>query len=144
MVADPREYDAQDAAEAFDEDNLDDDDTGPNAHEFKTFEELPEVFDETARLGDGSADPRAYDEAEFEDGLVEDEDLEGDPLARSAGEQDPDGLKEVDSAADEVELEFRADIEGRRGAQGSAAHFESRAQLSDQDLRELGYQESED
>lgn len=140
MAGDPLDHDAQDSAEAFDEDNLDDDDTGPNAHEFKTFEELPDLFDATARLGDGSADGLAYDELEFKDGLVEDEDLESDPLA--AAGSDPDDPEESEAASDEVELEFTADVEGRAGAQGSAAHFELRAELSDADLQELGYQDS--
>jgi len=141
MVADPTEYDAQDAAEAFDEDNLDPDDTGPDAHEMKTFEELPEVLDVTTRQGD-DADGRAYDEAEFKDGLIDDDDLEDDPLAATAGE-DAYGDDESASADDEIELEFTPDVERMRGAQGSAAHFETRAELSDADLEKLGYRDGE-
>ena len=140
MVADPRDYDAQDTAEAFDEDNLDDDDTGPDAHEFKTFEELPDVFDETQRLGD-SGDGRAYDESEFREDLVDDEDLERDPLA-AVSTDDEDEL--TGSADDEVELEFTPDVERLRGAQGSAAHFETRRELSDADLKDLGYMDDAD
>jgi hypothetical protein len=143
MAADPREYDAQDAAEAFDEDNLDDDDTGPDAHEFKTFEELPDMFDDTQRLGDGSADARAYDDGEFSDGLVDDEDIEGDPIA-ARSQVSVDDLEDDQGDLDEVELEFTPDVEARKGAQGSAAHFESRAELSNEDLQELGYRDGAD
>jgi len=140
MAADPLDYDAQDTAEAFDEDNLDDDDTGPDAHEFKTFEELPDVFDATQKLGD-SDDGRAYDESEFREDLVDDEDLERDPLATLSTDEDDDP---TGSADDEVELEFTPDVERLRGAQGSAAHFETRRELSDADLKDLGYLDDAD
>lgn len=139
MADNPADFEAQDNAEAFDEDNLEGDDAGPREQEFKTFEELPDLFDDTARLGDGSADDRSTDESEFTEDLIQDEDLE-DPLAdRTDAYADEEG----GSASDEVELEFQADVEGSRGAQGSAAHFESR-RLNDDDLRELGYQEDEE
>jgi len=141
MPTDAYDHDAQDNAEVFDEDNLDDDDTGPNAHEFKTFEELPEVFDATQRQGDRD-DGDALDEVEFTDGAIDDEDLEDDPLAELSAEEDPYGLEEVTAAPDEVELAYE-DVEGRRGAQASAAHFESRGELSEEDLRELGYVDQE-
>jgi len=140
MVADPRDFEAQDAAEAFDEDNLDPDDTGPDAHEMKTFEELPEVLDVTQRLGD-STDGRAYDESEFTEDLVDDEDLEDDPLA-AAGSEDAYGDDDSELADDEIELEFTPDVERLKGAQGSAAHFETRRELSDADLEQLGYRDS--
>lgn len=139
MVADPRNYDPQDNAEAFDEDNLDDDDTGPNAHEFKTFEELPEVLDDTRRAGDAE-DGRAYDEAEFSDDLIDDEDLEDDELAAASADSDDDDEEEFED--DEIELEFTPDVERLRGAQGSAAHFETRRELSETDLEALGYRDS--
>jgi hypothetical protein len=139
MAADPLDYEAQDAAEAFDEDNTEGDDISLNLQEKSTFEELPDVFDETQKLGDGSADGRAYDDGEFRDGLVEDEDVEGDTLAATA-EVDPYGPEELDITDDEVELEFVGDVEDTRGAQASAAHFESR-QLTDEDLQQLGYQD---
>ena len=141
MAADPIEHDDQDGAEAFDEDNLDPDDTGPDAHEFKTFEELPDLLDDTRRQGDGSdaGDGRAWDEAEFSEDLVDEDDLDDDPLA-AAGE-DPDEPDDIAFAEDEVELVFTPDVERLRGAQGSAAHFETRRELSDADLNELGYQD---
>lgn len=142
MVADARDYDAQDTAEAFDEDNLDDEDTGPNAHEFKTFEELPELMDDTRRAGD-DGDGRAVDEAEFSEELIGDEDLEDDERTAAADGADVDD----DDAAydpDEIELEFTPDVERLRGAQGSAAHFETRRELSDADLEALGYRDSAD
>ena len=142
MPSDAYEHDPQDVAEVFDEDNLDDDDTGPNAHEFKTFEELPDVFDATQRMGD-RWDDQPLDEVEFTDGAIEDEDLEEDPLAELSAEEDPYGLEEVVAASDEVELTYDPDVEGRRGAQASAAHFESRGELSREDLQALGYVDQE-
>lgn len=141
MAAETTDFEDQDGAETFDEDNLEGDDAGPLEQQFKTFEELPDLFDDTARLGDGSADEQATDESEFTEDLIQDEDLE-DPLANRE-DTDVDTDEETGSASSEVELEFQADVEGARGAQGSAAHFESR-QLDDEDLRELGYQEDED
>lgn len=141
MAVDTSDFEAQDTAEVFDEDNLEGDDAGPLEQQFKTFEELPDLFDDTARLGDGSADDRSVDETEFTEDLIEDEDLE-DPLA-VRGDTEAYAEEDAGSASGEVELEFQADVEGSRGAQGSAAHFESR-QLNDEDLRELGYQEDED
>jgi len=141
MPAEPSDFDAQDSAEAFDEDNTEGDDT-LTAQEASTFEELPDLFDSTQKLGDGSADARAYDDTEFRDGLVEDEDTEGDPQA-AAAEVDPYGPDEIELPGEDVELEYRADVDGAPGAQGSAAHFESRS-LTDEDLQRLGYQETDD
>jgi hypothetical protein len=141
MAVDPVEYEDQDNAEAFDEDNTEGDDIGVNLQERSTFEELPDVFDDTQRLGDGSADARSYDDGEFKDGLVEDEDIEGDPVSASPAEVDPYGPEELDVADDEVELEFTPDVERLAGAQASAAHFESK-QLTDADLQQLGYQDN--
>jgi hypothetical protein len=42
--------DEQDQAEAFDEDNFNLDGSGDASGEFKTFEELPDVFDVTRAL----------------------------------------------------------------------------------------------
>ncbi|MBX7249737.1 MAG: hypothetical protein K1X35_11930 [Caulobacteraceae bacterium] len=139
MAAEPTDFDAQDSAEVFDEDNTEGDDIGLNLQERSTFEELPDVFDVTQRLGDGSADGRAYDDSEFEDGLVDDEDSEDDPLAASPAGADAADSEATEAADDEIELEFTPDVERLQGAQASAAHFESR-RLTDEDLQQLGYQ----
>lgn len=142
MPADTYESDPQDQAEVFDEDNTDENDVGPNAHEMKTFEEMADVYDVTQRAGDGLSAVRPLEEAEFTDGELDDEELEedsyvagGDTLTASS---DDYGVEEV-PATDDVELEAVADIENLRGAQGSAAHFESRGELDEEDLEELGY-----
>lgn len=142
MAAGTYEPDEQDQSEVFDEDNTDDVDSGPHQHEMKTFEELPDVFDVTRRAGDGRDDP-AMDEEEFTDGAIDEDDAEEDAYA--LGDEslnvsaESEGLDEVAAASDEVELTYEGDIDNRRGAQASAAHFESRRELSTDDLEELGY-----
>ena len=135
-------YDPQDSAEQFDEDRLNEDDSGAPTAEMKTFEELPDVLDLTQRIGDGD-DRFALDEEGFSEDLIDDEDLEEDPDAELSAEEDPYGLEEVEAALDEVSLDYLADIEEQRGAQSSAAHFESRGELSTDDLKELGYVDPE-
>ncbi len=136
--------DEQDQSELFDEDNLDEEPGGISRSEFKTFEEIPDLFDVTRARGDARDDP-AMDEADFDEAAIEDEDLE-DEETREAGSPDEDDLFAFDAeeamaagGRDEVELVYAPDVEGRRGAQSSAAHFESRGELNDADLEDLGY-----
>jgi len=142
MPTDAYDHEPQDTAEVFDEDRLNEDDTGAPSAEMRTFEELPDVFDVTQRIGDRE-DDRPLDEAEFSEELFDDDDLEEDPAAEVSAEEDPYGLEEVVSAPDEVSLDYLGDLEERRGAQSSAAHFESRGELSTEDLEELGYVDPE-
>jgi len=146
MASDTYEHDAQDQAEVYDEDMTDDVDSGPFQHEMKTLEEMPDVFDVTQRAGDGLSADRPLDEAEFtDDAIDEDDDMEdeyvvgGETLTASA---DDYGVEEVE-IDDEVGLESVEDIENRRGAQASAAHFESRGELSNEDLEDLGYRDED-
>jgi hypothetical protein len=130
--------DEQDQAEAFDEDNFNLDGSGDDSGEFKTFEELPDVFDVTRALGDADVDEAlvAEDADEIED---EPEDNELD---------DDDDLDEVDGiaaqAADEAEVEYVESLDDTSSNAGRAArHLESRGELSNEDLEELGYRDEE-
>ncbi len=146
MAADTYEPDEQDQSEVFDEDMTDDVDSGPNQHEMKTFEELPDVLDVTRRAGD-AGDDETLDEEEFTEDSIDDEDIEEDAYALGADtlnvSADDYGVEEVEAAPDEVELSYEGDIDNRRGAQSSAAHFETRRELSEEDLEELGYVDEE-
>ncbi len=150
-----QDYDEQDQAEMFDEDISGDEGFGP-APEMRTFEEMPDVYDVTTAIGDGGREDIALDEDEFEDGVLDDDDLEED-LYETVDEMvdgddldstDDDDLDDLDGvtalASDEVELEYQGDLEDRRGAQASAAHFESRGELDQDEVDDLGYGENSD
>ena len=142
-MADPNsDIDPQDAAEAFDEDNLDDTET----NKFRTFEENPDLLDLTRAEGDEAEDD---DDTEFL--ALEDEDLDEEiERVRTDGYDesdlddvtDPDAQDGVESDEDSP-LVFVGDVDNLRGAQGSAAHFEPRAPLSDDDVEALGYSDED-
>lgn len=145
-MADPNsDTDPQDTAEAFDEDNLDDTET----YKFRTFEENPDLLDLTR--ADGDADEDEDDDTEFL--ALEDEDLEEEiERVRTDGydESDVDDVTDRDARdgvddeeADESPLIYVGDVDNLRGAQGSAAHFEPRAPLSDDDVEALGYSDED-
>lgn len=144
-MADPNsDIDPQDTAEAFDEDNLDDTET----YKFRTFEENPDLLDLTR--ADGDEDEEDADE-EFL--ALEDEDLDEEiERVRTDGydESDLDDVTDLDArdgvgedGDDESGLVFVGDVDNLRGAQGSAAHFEPRAPLSDDDVEALGYSDED-
>ena len=117
--------DEQDQSEAFDEDNLDATEGGAPSNEFQTLEDIPEVFDVTSAVGDAG----------------EDEEDEEFGQAHLAGEPGADGVvepEEDERANDEVELVYTGLMRNVKGAQASAAHWESR-RLADDDIEELGY-----
>lgn len=144
-MADPNtDFDPQDTAEAFDEENLDDTET----YKFRTFEENPELLDLTQAIGDGDG-PAALEDEDFQAGAVDDEDLE-EELERVRTDaydesdlDDPvdlDALHDVDDQEpDEAPLVYVGDVDNLKGAQSSAAHFEPRAPLGDDDVEALGY-----
>ncbi|HEY3811799.1 MAG TPA: hypothetical protein VGL66_01120 [Caulobacteraceae bacterium] len=160
MPVDIPEMDDQDQSEIFDEDNLDESETGGPGPEYRTFEETPDVLDVTRRQGDDRDDPE-MDEADFQLEAETDEDLEeglyekgddGDeaPDTDAYDETDletPPNLDLLDGVTRPVRrdtpLQFVPDVEALKGAQGSAAHFESRRELDDQDLEELGYRDKQ-
>lgn len=144
-MGDPNsDIDPQDSAEAFDEDNLDDTET----YKFRTFEENPDLLDLTQAEGDAED---GGEEAEFL--ALEDEDLEEEiERVRTDGydESDLDDVTDRDARdgvddeeVDESPLVYVGDVENLRGAQGSAAHFEPRAPLSDDDVEALGYSDED-
>jgi hypothetical protein len=155
--------DEQDQAEAFDEDNFNLDGSGDDSGEFKTFEELPDVFDVTRALGDADVDEAlvAEDADEIEDEELDeleleyDEDGEDDRLSDDIEDEpedneldDDDDLDEVDGiaaqAADEAEVEYVESLDDTSSNAGRAArHLESRGELSNEDLEELGYRDEE-
>ena len=137
--------DEQDQSEVFDEDNFDPADAGAPTNEFKTFEELPDVLDVTQAEGD--ADDEEFDEDDLD--LDEELSAEGvepdaDPLfgADAARVSDQD-LGADQPGEDEVELVYAGLMEDVKGAQASAAHWESK-RLSDDDIEDLGYADKGD
>jgi len=114
------DLDGQDLAEVFDETHLDED-----AAEVSTFEDLPDVYDATAALGDGR-DLAAMDGAELEPEALDDEDLEededlddsihndleDDPEDDDIDDEDEDAEDAVDQLEpDEVDVETVADVD---------------------------------
>jgi hypothetical protein len=154
---DSYDIDPQDQAEVYDEDNYD----GDNGSDMMTLEEMPDVFDVTRAVGDSDDDDARIGEELDDDDIVElqaDEalaDLEDDELAaRDAevyGEQDEqtdefeteDDYGEADAntaAADEAEIEFTGDVDGVTDPDDDDAEAYEAGQVSDEDLREMGYQ----
>jgi hypothetical protein len=152
--------DAQDRAEIWDEDNVDTDaDRFLTADEELDFDERPDVFDATRRVGDeDDEDALIGDDLDDEEIVAlgedkDDEDAEDDAYrlrdqdAFDDDERNPSDLAEEDLdgvdavtrlGADEVELEDAGDLNNRSGAAGSAKRFES-SRLSDEEIERLGY-----
>lgn len=144
-MAEPQaDHDPQDTAEAFDEENLDDTET----YKFRTFEENPDLLDLTQAEGDEDEE-----EEDVEFLALDDEDLEEElERVRTDGydESDLDDVTDRDARdgvddedAEDSPLVFVGDVDNLRGAQGSAAHFEPRAPLSDDDVEALGYSDED-
>jgi hypothetical protein len=141
MSAEIPGLEAQDQSEIFDEDNVE----GVDAlQEGSTFEEIPDVYDSTRRVGDAE-DLGEFDAADFDEDLVDDEDLDeedeviDEDVYDETDEEDvvdPDQLDRVAArGGDEVDLEY----EGRRGARSGAGGYEARGELDQDDLEDLGY-----
>ena len=156
------DYDPQDQAEVFDEDNYSLDGAGDGSADMKTLEELPDVLDVTRALGDSdldeihiAEDADEIDEEELDDLELEyDEEGEDDRLADDVEDEpddnelldEEDDLDEADGVDeqedDEAELEYVEDLDETRSNAGRAArHLESRGELSEEDLEELGYRD---
>lgn len=148
MPTDAYEPDSQDQAEVFDEDNFDPEEAGGPGAEFRTFEEIPDVYDVTTRVGD-ARDSQALDGADFDPEAIDDEDLEDedevvdDDVYDETDQEDladPDAEDRVSAGpAQDTPLVYEADVQGLQGAQGSAAHFESRGELDQNQVDALGY-----
>lgn len=161
------DFDPQDQAEVFDEDNTNIDelrDGGPDAEQ---FEDLVDVFDATTAVGDSDedaarigeelddedivelADDSEQDDADLEDDdLVarddvefdEEEDLEGFGDVGAEDQDDTDRIAHV--GADEVELEYAGDLNDLANAESAAQDLEA-SSLSNEDLEELDYRDEE-
>lgn len=159
-MPDTPEFDGQDMAEIWDEDNQNtDEDRLAGADDGFSFETQPDLYDATRAVGDeDDEDALIGDDLDDED-IVElaqdddDDDAEDDDLrARSADAYDDEDVEELDFdgedpdlddrvarlGKDEVELEDDGDLNNREHALGSAKRFEA-ARLSDEDIDRLGY-----
>jgi len=150
------DYDDQDQSEMFDEDRINPDE-GTSGPDMLTFEELPDVFDVTSKVGDadvdedetaldadelGEDDLEALSDADGEDNTLADA-LEDDPEENEL--LDADDLQAIDGLDDleegEAEIEYVEDTDAVAGAAPNRARvMESGGELSDADLQELGYQ----
>lgn len=137
--------DEQDQSEVFDEDNLDAADDGSASNEFKTLEDIPEVFDVTSAVGDAGEDEDQDDEEFDQMNLAGERAADGaEPEADERYGIDRSKVSSFDTesdggrANDEVELVYTGLMRNVKGAQASAAHWESR-RLADDDIEDLGY-----
>jgi hypothetical protein len=128
--------DDQEQSEVFDETHIDDEGEGDIL-----LDEADQVLDVTQ--ADGDADEDDFDEDDLDiddqlalDGIEREADallgLDGETLSQS--DADGNDLR----ADDEVELVYSGLMENERGAQASAAHWESK-RLDDDDIEQLGY-----
>jgi hypothetical protein len=160
------DFDQQDVAEVFDEDNTNlETDLYSGRENPETLDEIPDVYDATRAVGDSDDEAGLIGEEMDDEEIValerasdqDDADLEDDDLvARDAEEFDVEedlqdvgdvGAEDFDDTdaiaargPDEVELEYAGDLNDLEGAEASAADLES-ARLSDSDLRELDYKD---
>lgn len=164
-MVDLPDYDDQDVAEVFDEDNTNLETRGyGDTEDAEQFEDLPDVFDATSAVGDEDDDEALIGEDLDDEDIVsaardnddDDDDLEDDDLARRDEEMfdreddldedfdddDPDEVDDIDHLEpDEVELSYVGDLNDVAGAASSARDLEPEGELSDADLRELDYKE---
>jgi len=139
-------FDDQDTAEALDETVLNDQE---ERSELRTFEELPDLFDDTRREGDADDDDALeIDAADFDP----DRDFDADKL-----EQDDEGLEflsadetdltDEDASFDENQIADDSVIDGLdevgdaalvSGGEDDFTNFQSK-RVSDPDLKRMGY-----
>ena len=162
-MVDVPEYDDQDVAEVFDEDNTNIEGRRQGrADDAEQFEDIPDVYDVTSRVGDDDDDEGEIGEDMDDDEIVDasvdgdDDDGEDDDLRARFGEaggaedpadendlgpDDPDLADGIDKKdPHEVELTYAGDLMNVAGASSSAAELESDA-LDDDDLRDLDYKD---
>ena len=162
-MVDVPEYDDQDGAEVFDEDNTNIESRRQGgAEDAEQFEDIPDVYDVTSKVGDEDDDEGQIGEDMDDDEIVaasadgdeddeEDDDLRGrfgergraeDPADENdLGADDPDLADDIDKLdPHEVELVYAGDLTDVAGAASSAADMESDA-LDDDDLRDLDYKD---
>jgi len=139
-------FDDQDTAEALDETVLNDQE---ERSELRTFEELPDLFDDTRRIGDAD-DDEAFeaDAADFDpDRDFDADELERDDEALEFLSADETDLTDEDGAFDENQidedgvidgLDEVADAELVSGGEDDFTNFQSKG-VSDPDLKRMGY-----
>lgn len=128
--------DDQGQAEVFDETHLDDEGEGD-----LLLDEAEQILDVTQADGDADEEPFDEDDLDIDDQLALDGiEPEADALLGMDGEKinQSDADSNDLAAQDEIELVYSGLMENDRGAQASAAHWESR-RLDDDDLEQLGY-----
>jgi len=128
--------DDQGQAEVFDETHLDDEGEGD-----LLLDEAEQILDVTQADGDADEEPFDEDDLDIDDQLaLEGMEREADALLGMDGEKinQSDADSNDLAAEDEIELVYSGLMENDRGAQASAAHWESR-RLDDDDLEQLGY-----
>lgn len=161
------DFDPQDQAEVFDESmtvggegdvSLADDSPLPIGEDMRTFEELPDVYDVTSRLGDRDADEGlALDADEFRLDAFDDEDTEDDDeldyrAVDAEYEDDLDGLGPEPGAEFNDDQLSASDIDGLdevrdgdevEGGEDDFTNFSAR-NVGDEDLKRMGYSEIRD
>lgn len=146
-------YDAQDSAETFDETHSTDELGYPD--ETRSFE--PDLFDDeydaTSAAGDADEDDVALDADEFNPDDLNPDDIEDDEAAKLFMDDDledeDDGLDSDEAfierdafqaADDEAEMTLVASIDDATNSRDRLSRrYESSGELSDEDVRELGY-----
>lgn len=138
-------FDDQDRAEVLDETNLDEE-----VGEFRTFEEMPDVYDVTTRLGDGDDDRAvAMDAHEFDDQAFDGDELEEEDEALEFLSADETDLADEQQIFDENVidaddiidgLEEIGDADSVTGGEDDFTNFQSKG-VSDEDLERMGYSE---
>lgn len=141
------DVDGQDQAEILDEDNVigAGDDLPPA--EMRTFENIPDVRDETSAVGDADEDAGLIAEQLDDDEIValERDEIDGfsvvndNPAVRPSERGAP-----VEEDEDEVSLIDAGDMDQAPGTdRADIARYES-SRVSDEDLDDLGYGEGEE
>jgi hypothetical protein len=160
-------FDPQDRAETFDESMtvggegdvaLGGESPLDIGEDMRTFEEMPDVYDVTTRIGDRDRDEElALDADEFDPDAFDDDDAEDDneldyAAADAEHEDDLDGLgaepggnfEGAPLSASEVEgLEELRDRDEVSGGEDDFSNFSAR-NVGDEDLQRMGYSETRD
>jgi hypothetical protein len=160
-------FDPQDQAEIFDESmtvggegdvSLGFESPVSPAEDMRTFEEMPDVYDVTRRIGDDDEDRElALDADEFDPEAFDDEDLDDDDELHYSAvdedyEDDLDGLGPEPGALLDEEALSASEIDGLdevrdgdevEGGEDDFTNFSAR-NVGDEDLRRMGYSETRD
>jgi hypothetical protein len=139
-------FDDQDTAESVDETVVNDQE---ERSELRTFEELPDLFDDTRRVGDAEDDDASVaDAADFDpDRDFDPDELERDDEGLEFLAADETDLTDEDATFDENQIDEDGVIEGLdevadadlvSGGEDDFTNFQSKG-VSDPDLKRMGY-----